>query len=501
MLIVTRRINKFTCNKYLSESSSTFLHTSSFRSQNDYQSSSEQQQQQRRPRRRVVITGVGTVSPIGCNIKTAWENILNGKCGITQLNDTIYEKLPCRIAARLNDNDNKIIYEQFTKSELRSMAPATIFALHATNEALSMAQLINSVNNIMDPKLDKERIGVAIGMGMIDLVDICETNDLLNDKGYNRVSPYFVPRILPNMAAGQISIKYGFHGPNHCVSTACATGAHSIGDSYRFICYNDADIMVCGASEACISPLAIAGFCRLRALCTTYNDRPLKSSRPFDSERNGFVMGEGSGILILEELDHARRRNVPIIAEIIGYGLSGDASHLTAPREDGIGAILAMKRAITDAYLQPSDIDYINAHATSTPIGDAIEIKAIQKLFSVNSNNNRENINKKILSISSTKGHHGHLLGAAGSLETIFTALACRDGKLPPTINLDKLMTLDNDDAENNIFKLNFVSTKMEDWIEAINGSQLMRRRRIALKNAFGFGGTNASLCISEFIE
>lgn len=287
----------------------------------------------------------------------------------------------------------------------------------------------------------------------------------------------FVPRILANMAAGQISIKYGFRGPNHAVSTACATGAHAIGDSLRFIRNGDADVMVCGGTEACISPLSIAGFCRLRALCTSHNEEPLKSSRPFDRDRNGFVMGEGSAILVLEELGHAKKRSANILAEVCGYGLSGDGAHITSPHPEGKGALLAMKSALRDSQLPINEIGYINAHATSTPIGDNIEALAIGNLFQSQ---------LKDLRVSSTKGAHGHLLGAAGNLETIFTILACRDAILPPTLNLTNI--------PDNLASINFVAGTAQEW-KTDSG------KRVALKNAFGFGGTNASLCISQYCD
>uniref|UniRef100_A0A8D8BTF7 3-oxoacyl-[acyl-carrier-protein] synthase n=1 Tax=Culex pipiens TaxID=7175 RepID=A0A8D8BTF7_CULPI len=419
--------------------------------------------------RRVVITGLGVVSPVGCSVPKAWTTILSGSSAIGRLEGSGYEKLPCRVAGQIR-GDELDVGDYFGKSELKTMARATALALIAAKEALDGAKW--TPENVESC----QRTGVAIGMGMIDLMDVCETNEALK-KGYNRVSPFFVPRILPNMPAGQLSIKYGFRGPNHSVSTACATGAHSIGDAFRFIRYGDADVMVCGGAEASISPLGIAGFCRLRALSTSFNEEPQKSSRPFDAAREGFVMGEGSAILVLEELEHAKVRGADIVGEILGYGLSGDASHLTAPREDGTGAMLAMSRALKDAHLSPKDIGYVNAHATSTPIGDAIEARSIRTLF---------NGTSERVAVSSTKGAHGHLLGAAGNLEALFTVLACLKGKLPPTINLETIPEEMQD--------MNLVPNEAQDWNPSSG-------RRIALKNSFGFGGTNACLCIAEYKE
>lgn len=414
------------------------------------------------PRRRVVVTGMGVVSPLGTGTEFAWQNLLKGHCGIVELKDKEYSKLPSRIAAVIPNEANSEVSKALSKSNLRFMAPATCLALLATSEALKDS------NWMPESDKDRELTGVTLGMGMIDLKDVCETNDALQ-LGYNKVSPFFVPRILPNMAAGHISIKYGFRGPNHAVSTACATGAHSIGDAFRFIRNGDADVMVSGGAEACISPLAIAGFCRLRALSTAFNNEPHKASRPFDKQRDGFVMGEGAAVLILEEYEHALQRNAKIYAEILGYGLSGDASHITSPKEDGSGAILSMRRALQDGNIESGKVTYINAHATSTPVGDGIESTAIKTLF---------NDNFKNIMVSSTKGAHGHLLGAAGNLEAVFTILACHYGIVPPTLNL-----------EDPVDDLHYVAKVPQKWTQ---------ERRIALKNSFGFGGTNATLCISN---
>lgn len=423
-----------------------------------------------RSSRRVVVTGLGIASAAGITVESAWKFILSGKSALRSLPvNEDYSKLPCKVAAPMNAQDLETIRAAFGKSEAKTMSPATVYAMYAANQAFGSAGWKPQTLE------EQKRTGVAVGMGMVDLTDICDTNESLK-RAYNRMSPFFVPRILVNMAAGQISIKYKLLGPNHAVSTACATGLHSIGDAFRFIQYDDADVMVCGATEACISPLSIAGFCRLRALSTSFNDSPSEASRPFDKQREGFVMGEGAAIFILEELEHAKRRGAEILGEILGYGLSGDASHLTAPSEDGLGARLAMERAIKDADLKPSDISYVNAHATSTPIGDAIEARSILNIFKENEN----------FAVSSTKGSHGHLLGAAGALECMLTILASKEGVLPPTINFKT--------PEDEFSSMNFVPNEHQKWNSA-------GKRRIALKNSFGFGGTNVSLCVGEFVE
>ncbi|XP_043253767.1 3-oxoacyl-[acyl-carrier-protein] synthase, mitochondrial [Colletes gigas] len=424
-----------------------------------------------RCKRRVVVTGIGILCPLGITTQNAWKALINCKSGVVGLTEPDYEKLPCRIAALVpkGDGPNELnIDSHFTKSELRTMCPATAYALIATEHAL------NDAKWKPENETDKQDTGVAVGIGMIDLVDVCTTYEALK-KGYNKVSPYFVPRILPNMAAGQISIKYGFRGPNHCVSTACATGAHAIGDAFRFIRGGETSVMICGGAEACISPLAIAAFCRLRALSTSRNDFPHEASRPFDKDRDGFIMGEGTAILVLEELNHALARNANIYAEVLGYGLSGDAAHITAPSEDGSGAILAMDRAVKDAGIETMEITFVSAHATSTPLGDAIEAKAIESFMGQHSKN---------VTVSSTKGAHGHLLGAAGNLEAAFTVLAIKEGIIPPTLNLHNL------DIKTS---LNFAPNEKKMWNSV--------PRRVALKNAFGFGGTNACLCFAEYNE
>lgn len=410
---------------------------------------------------RVVITGMGAICPAGTNKSTSWKNVLSGKSFVRKLDNDRYKNIPSKIAATL---DGLNLPETVPKSKIRTMAPSTRLALIAAQEAVEDSKIFSST-------VDKENIGVSVGVGMVDLDDVSQTSKVL-ETSYSKVSPYFVPRILLNMAAGQISMAYGIQGPNHAVSTACATGAHAIGDGFRFIQYGQAKAMICGAAESCISPLSVASFCRIRAL-STQNETPELASRPFDMDRDGFVMGEGSAMIILEELEHALNRNAHIYGEILGYGLSGDAAHLTAPTENGQGAFLAMTRAIQDANISKNQITYVNAHATSTPVGDAIELIAIKRLFEEHCVN---------VHVSSTKGTHGHLLGSAGNLESIFTILACNEGIIPPTANLNK------------------ICKEAEDLICPNSPMEWKQEKRIAIKNAFGFGGTNACLCFSNYI-
>ena len=376
-------------------------------------------------------------------------------------------QLPSRVAARVphGSEAHELNLSSMSSKDLRAMSPATCMAMVAAEEALSDA------NWKPLEAQDKQATGVAIGMGMVDIEDVLGSGGEL-EKRYSKVSPYFIPRILLNLAAGHVSMKYGFQGPNHCVSTACATGNHAVGDAFRMIKYGDADVMVCGGSESAITKLGMAGFARLRALSVNFNDEPARASRPFDRDRDGFVMGEGCGVLILEELNHALKRDSKIYAEVLGYGMSGDAHHITAPRDDGTGAKLAMTRCLKEAKVDPSDVGYINAHATSTPMGDEIELKTIESIFFNNE-----------LMVSSTKGAIGHLLGAAGAVEGIFTVLACHAGYVPPTANLENL-------ERKTAF--NVISKESVPWVER-------NKRRIALNNSFGFGGTNSCVCFASF--
>ncbi|KAJ1759307.1 Mitochondrial beta-keto-acyl synthase [Coemansia sp. RSA 2523] len=424
--------------------------------------------------RRVVVTGLGMVSPVGVGVKHAWNNILAGRSGIQSLvaamPDAGFDAQPSQVAGIVprtgTYSDGQFdAQEWLAPGDTSRMAPFTQFATCAAQQALDDAEW----TKVSDAQ--RERTGVCFGTGIGSLGDIEASHEQLRTGGARKVSPMFVPRILCNMAAGNISIRHGFCGPNHAVSTACTTGAHAIGDAMRFIQFGDADVMVAGAAEAPLLPLALAGFSKIKALALGFNDRPHAASRPFDRARAGFVIGEGAAALVLEELEHARSRGARIYAEICGYGLSGDAHHITAPPQDGAGAQRAMRRALQTASLRAADIDYVNAHATSTPLGDAIENRAIKAVFGSAASN---------LAVSSTKSATGHLLGAAGAIEAVFSVLAVAHDIAPPTLNLD------NVDADAG-FDLNYVPHTPQE-----------RPVRAAMTNSFGFGGTNASLVFAK---
>lgn len=412
-------------------------------------------------KRRVVVTGMGMVSPLGLNVKSSWEALLQGKSGVGYITHFDAKDYPVRIAAEVKGFDPANYIEP---KEIKKMDRFIHFAIAATEMAIQDSGLkINSHNS--------ERIGIVIGSGMGGLPTIEYYHKILLEKGWKRVSPFFIPMVIINLAAGQISIRYGIKGPNLAVTTACATGNHSIGEAFRMIQYGDADVMITGGAEAVITPMAVAGFSIMRAL-STRNDEPEKASRPFDIDRDGFVMGEGSGIIILEELEHALKRGAKIYAELVGYGMSSDAYHITAPAPEGEGGARCMKAAINDAGINPEEIDYINAHGTSTKQGDELETQAIKKVFG-------EHAYK--LCVSSTKSMTGHLLGAAGGVEAIFTVLSIYENVVPPTINLD------NPDPECDLDYVPYKPKKKEI--------------RYAMTNSFGFGGTNASLLFKKFTE
>jgi 3-oxoacyl-[acyl-carrier-protein] synthase II len=409
--------------------------------------------------RRVVITGAGVVSPLGIGTQPTWDALVAGRSGvgpITRFDTTDY---PARIAGEVNGFDPA---QYSPAKEVKKCDLFIHYALAATQFAVQDSGLK------IDPA-EAERVGVYIGSGIGGLPSIERQHVEMLEKGPRRISPFFIVGLIINMASGQVSIRYGAKGPNMANSTACSTGTHAIGDSYRLVARGDADVMICGGTEGVIAPLAVGGFSAMRAL-STRNDDPEKASRPFDKDRDGFVIGEGAGIVILEELERARRRGAPILAEVAGYGVSADAFHMSAPSEDGDGPLRVMRNALADAGVRPEDVDYINAHGTSTPIGDRIETLAIHRLFGAHA---------KRLAVSSTKSMTGHLLGAAGGLETVITALVIRHGVIPPTINY----TTPDPDCD-----LDYVPNEA-------------RRQpvRYALNNSFGFGGTNASILLKRF--
>ena len=413
--------------------------------------------------RRVVVTGLGLVTPLGCGHKHTWSRLLNGESGIRAIQSFDTSDLPVKIAGQVPTGNLADGYfnadEYVLAKDRRRMGDFIVFAMAAAQQAVEDAGWKPTDNH------ELERTGVLVGSGIGGLVEIGEGAATLNADGPRKISPFFIPSALINLASGQISIKYGYKGPNHSVVTACSTGAHAIGDAARMIALDDADVMIAGGAEATVCRLAIAGFSQARALSTNFNDTPSRASRPWDRDRDGFVMGEGAGIVVLEEYEHAKKRGAKIYGEIVGYGMSGDAHHITAPPEDGNGAFRAMQMAMKRAKLNPSDVDYINAHGTSTPLGDEIEVKAVKRLFGDHAYK---------LSMSSTKSSIGHLLGAAGSVEAIFGILAINDNVCPPTLNLEN----PSDGCD----------------IDLVAKSAKQRPVNVVLSNSFGFGGTNASL-------
>jgi 3-oxoacyl-[acyl-carrier-protein] synthase II len=415
--------------------------------------------------RRVVITGLGLVTPVGCGVEASWSNLLAGQSGARRVEEFEVSDITCQIAnfvPRGAGSDGKFNPDEWMEpKEQRKVDDFIIYAVAAADQAMADSGLK------LDTAEAQERAGVLIGSGIGGLSGIADTALLLQEKGPRRVSPFFIPGRLINLAGGYVSIKHHLRGPNNAVVTACATGTHAIGDAARIIALDDADVMVAGGTESPICRISLAGFAACRALSTGFNNEPLKASRPYDKDRDGFVMGEGAGVVVLESYEHAKARGATIYAEIIGYGMSADAFHITAPAEDGDGAYRCMKAALHRAGVDPSEIDYVNAHGTSTPMGDEIELKAVEKLFGNSSGK---------LSMSSTKSATGHLLGAAGAIEAIFSALAIRDNVVPPTLNLD--------------------SPSVETAIDLVPHQSRKRDVNIALSNSFGFGGTNASLVL-----
>ena len=408
-------------------------------------------------KRRVVVTGLGIVSPLGNDLETTWKNILNGESGAARITKFDASDFSTTFAAELKGYDD---ISGLTQKETRRIDPFVQYALTASNQAITDA-------NLALENLDTKRIGVSIGSGIGGLGSIEDNSIILKEKGPKKISPFFVPGAIINMASGNVAIKYNLQGPNISIVSACSSAGHSIGYSARTISYGDADIMITGGSEAGITPLGLAGFNASKALSTN-NENPKKASCPWDKKRDGFLLGEGSGILVLEELDFAKNRGAKIYGEVVGFGQSDDAYHITAPAEDGRGAYNAMINALNDFKENPTLIDYINAHGTSTPLGDVIEAKAIAEIFKEN----------KSLSISSTKSMTGHLLGAAGAIEAIFCLLSMRDSIIPPTINLE-----DPDNEYNLDLTPNNSKTKEVNY---------------SMSNSFGFGGTNVSLIFKK---
>lgn len=413
--------------------------------------------------RRVVITGMGIVCPLGVGVEHVWKRLINGESGISAIQSFDTKDLPAKIAgsvpAGTRVGGGLDLAEWMPVKDIKKMDRFIHLAMAAASEAVE--------DSGWQPQTEEDRCatGVMIGSGIGGLGAIADAAVLVNSGRAKRLSPFFIPSALINLASGHVSIKYGLKGPNHSVVTACATGVHAIGDAARLIAWGDADVMVAGGTEGAICELGIAGFCAARALSTGFNDRPAAASRPWDEARDGFVMGEGAGVVVLEELEHARARGAKLYGEVAGYGMSGDAHHITAPAEHHEGAFRAMKAAFRNGGMQPGDVQYINAHGTSTPMGDDLELEAVENFFGEDA---------RRVAMSSTKSATGHLLGAAGAIESIFSVLAIRDGVVPPTLNLEK--------------------PSRESVIDRVPLQAQERKVEAALSNSFGFGGTNASI-------
>jgi 3-oxoacyl-[acyl-carrier-protein] synthase II len=440
------------------------------------------------PPRRVVVTGLGLVTPLGVGVLHNWKMVLEGVCGIQSLKGDEFAFLPSRVAGvvprgpSLHEFDHRRVVD---KAQSKPQGTDFIsFAISASSQALLDAGLDEERSEYSFGPYERTRVGVSIGSGVAGLNELSEVSNLLSlpqignplytsSSPYRKISPFFVPRILANMAAGNVSMKWNLQGPYFAPSTACASGTNAIGDAFRAIKYGDADAMLAGGTESCIHPVSLAGFSRLHALSTSYNESPSLSSRPFDSKRDGFVLGEGAGIVLLEEYNLARQRGARIYGEVRGYSMCSDAHHPTAPRSDGSGAIRCVKNALKEAQIQPEDIDYVNAHATSTPLGDRIEALALQNVFAGG------NRSKKV-AVSSMKGHIGHLLGAAGAVESIFTILALQENIVPPTLNLFELDKM--------------IPSDLLDFTAVSRTSEM----KVVLKNSFGFGGANSTLVFAK---
>ena len=419
--------------------------------------------------RRVVVTGMGIACPLGLGVANVWKRLIEGESGINAIQSFETKDLPAKIAGQIplgmKSEGRLDIGEWVPVKDQRKMDRFIQYALVAATEAVE--------DSGWRPEADEDRwaTGVMIGSGIGGLETIYEASILVHEGRSRRLSPFFIPSALINLASGHVSIKFGFKGPNHSVVTACATGVHAVGDAARLIALGDAEVMVAGGAEAAVNPLGMGGFCASRALSTNFNETPTRASRPWDRDRDGFVMGEGSGVVVLEEYEHAKKRGAKIYAEVCGYGMSGDAHHITAPAEGHEGAFRAMQAALRNGRIRPDQIQYVNAHGTSTPLGDDLELEAVERLFGDAARG---------IAMSSTKSATGHLLGAAGAIETIFSVLAVRDNIAPPTLNLD--------------------NPSRESTFDRVAHTAQERHIEVALSNSFGFGGTNASILFRKAV-